>query len=448
MTVIELGEVTHGPGDERLDPPGSARVDRRAVRRFAIGAVAILCALVLTGSEIPRSHGIRPLWSVSIVESQGTWLTTDSLLVQRTTGNASTIAAYDLATGKVRWQRRFDGQIGYPHLAEPAGLLLVPVDGKVAQLGPGNREVLGPTLFRRTMALSAATGEELWRTGGEPHTVTADSALMIEYTPRGTPARLRMMRFGDHGTVWQHDTPGAQNQFVTMAGTRADKVVTATGKGEITIYSYASGELVASARVPWVTARPEEGYFTDLGSVGDYLVVNRARAEIFDMSVYRMDTMAEAWRAGDTGGYALACGPALCLNDGRGIVAHDLVTGAPRWRQTGVSNAWPVGDNLLLLSNATEEARQLLVDATTGEPVDEAVGSLVWSRRQEQEQQVLLLRSTTSPPDRTSVTRWDVHSGRQYVLGTIAANLGAHCESVPGYLTCTQGDALEVIALP
>ena len=443
MSTIELGEISPAADDGGPDQPGRRGFDRRLMRQVGLGAVAVLCA-GLTGSAVPGTRGVRPLWSMSVARSQSLALTGDSVFVQRTTGDRSSVTAYTLATGAVRWQRSFAGTIGYLQAVDQAGMLLVPADGRAVPLEPGDPDV-GPDFHRQTVAVSTATGAELWRTAGEPAVVTADTALMTEHEADGDVTRMRVIRLGDHRTVWGRAVPGARNQVVAMAGTRPDKVITATGRGEIRIFSYATGALVSSARIPWVTPRPEDGYFNDLTTSGGYLVVNRARSEIFEMSVYRMDTMAEVWRARDTNGYAFTCASSLCLNYGGGLVAHDPATGRVRWRLDDVTNAQPVGADRLLLDDGAEDGRQVLVDATTGTRIDEARGSTAWTS--EPYSWVLLLRSTTSPADRTSITRWDLGTGRRSLLGSIDAMLGYRCQAVPGYLTCTRGDAFEVTAV-
>ncbi|XVV11741.1 PQQ-binding-like beta-propeller repeat protein [Actinoplanes sp. CA-131856] len=421
MATIELGEISGGRPEDRR-PLGRDR-------RVAGAAVAVLGLLVLAGSAVPGPRGVRPLWSVSAAGSQGMALTPQTVFLHR----ASSISAYDLATGHLRWQRPLPGPVGYVQAAQGAGLLLAPAEAGRAGY--------------RTIALSAATGDEVWRADGEPHTIGDDTALMAEYTAEGGLRRTRLIRLADNHVLWQRDTPGVRNQIVATTGGRPESVVTATAAGEVRVHAYATGALTATGRIPLVDPRPEEGYFNDLVAFDGRLVVNRSRAGVFDLSVYRLDTLRELWHAADTDGYAFSCGPSLCLSGAGGLVAHDPATGQVRWRLPGVTNALTVGDSRMVLDDGREEGEPVLIDAATGTPVGPpARGSPVWSP--EPAGSVLLLRSTVSPPGRTAVTRWELDTGRRVLLGTIDRMPGYHCQSAARFLTCARGDLFEVSEVP
>ncbi|SNY10341.1 outer membrane protein assembly factor BamB family protein [Paractinoplanes atraurantiacus] len=425
MATIELGEIS-GRRPEQRRPLGRDR-------RIAGAAVALLGLFVVAGSAVPGPHGVRPLWSVPAAGSQGMALTAETVYLHRADGLGSLISAYDLATGHIRWQRPLSGSVGYVQAAEEAGLLLIP-----AEAGRGGY---------RTIALSTATGDEVWRASGEPRTIGGDTALMADYTADGGLRQMRLVRLAGNSTLWQRDTPGVRNQIVAMSGDRPDSVVTATAGGEVRVYAYGTGALTAAGRIPMVDPRPEEGYFNDLVAFGGHLVVNRSRAGVFELSVYRLDTLRELWHAADTDGYAFSCGPSLCLSGAGGVVAHDPATGRVRWRLPGATNALTVGDGRLVLDDGSEEGEPVLVDAATGEPVGApGRGSPVWSP--DPGDSVLLLRSTVSPPGRTAVTRWELDTGRHVLLGTIERMPGYHCQSAARFLTCARGDVIEVSEVP
>lgn len=159
MATIELGEISgRRPEDSR--PLGRDR-------RLAAAAVVVLCSLTVAGSAVPAPRGVRPLWSVSGMGSPSSALTADSAYVYRSDANSTRVSAYDLASGRLRWQRSFPGAAGYVQVAERAGLLLIPAEvSRTARPG------------YETVALSAATGAEAWRAPGEPYTVGGDTALM------------------------------------------------------------------------------------------------------------------------------------------------------------------------------------------------------------------------------------------------------------------------------
>ncbi|MEV4343440.1 PQQ-binding-like beta-propeller repeat protein [Actinoplanes sp. NPDC049596] len=428
MATIELGEIS-GKRPEHARPLGRDR-------RLAAAAITILVVGVVAGSAVPQPRGVRPLWSASAVGSQGLALTSERVYVHRTDGQDSLITAYDLGTGRQRWQRPLPGSVGYLQAAEEAGLLLIPAEIRREER-PGYQ----------TIALSMATGAELWRAPGEPHTIGAGTALMAEYRADGSLRTMRVVRLADNMTVWRRDPQGVRNQIVAQSGGRPDSVVTATAEGEVRVYDYTTGALRVSGRIPMVDPRPEDGYFNDLTAFGGHLIVNQSRAGVFDLTVYRMDTLRPAWNAGDTDGYAFECGPALCLSGAGGLVAHDLATGRVRWRLPGATNALAVGDDRLLLDDGSEEGEPVLVDAATGTPVGEpGRGTPVWSP--EPAGTVLLLRSTVSPPGRTAVTHWETDTGRRVLLGTIDRLPGYHCQAAARYLICNRGDLVEVSEVP
>ncbi|MCO8272125.1 PQQ-binding-like beta-propeller repeat protein [Actinoplanes sp. TRM 88003] len=446
MSTIELGEMPTA-GDDRPAPAGSARFDRRLVRQIALVVAALLCAVTLTGAEVPRAHGLRPLWSVATSEAQGTALSRDSLFVYRTADSVTTIVAHDLRTGAIRWQRTLNGAIGYIQPADDAGMLLIPTEGRLVELPSANDgTAFQAEVHGATVAVSIATGEELWRTDGEPYTVSHDTALMTQFSPGAALRRIRLIRLSDRSTIWSRDTAGVRNYLSLPMNDRPDKVVTATDVGEIKIYAYASGALLSEARIPWVTPRPDEGFFNDLTGTSEILVVNRSQANTFDMSVYRTDTMAELWRAPHTDGYAFACGAALCVNGGQGVVAYDMNTGAQLWRLADAANAWPLNAERVAVGEGADDGAMRLVDAGTGRVVGEpASGTLAWNETQEGT--ALVLRPTESPAGRTAVTRWDLRTGRQWLLGSIAPVAGPPCSVRTGILACNRGDSYEVIAV-
>ena len=90
----------------------------------------------------------------------------------------------------------------------------------------------GPAGYR-TVALSAATGDEAWRTNGEPHTVSGDAALMADYTTGGGLRQLRLIRLADNGTAWlvvaRNLGADSLQEWITALGYEAHRH--ASGKG-------------------------------------------------------------------------------------------------------------------------------------------------------------------------------------------------------------------------
>jgi outer membrane protein assembly factor BamB len=196
--------------------------------------------------------------------------------------------------------------------------------------------------------------------------------------------------------------------------------------------------------VAWTTPQPRQDEFSDISVAGDYLVVNRNRRGQADVHVYRLDTLAEVWHAANPNGWAFGCGPALCLAGGTDLVAYDLATGRRRWQRDGVTAGGPVRDDRVI---ADDGGHPLLLDAATGHQIGErGDGITVWTV--EPSTALYLLRSTRTPPGRTSVTRWDVATGRTRLLGAVDPVPGERCQVLGHHLACIADRAFKVIELP
>ncbi|MEU4241934.1 PQQ-binding-like beta-propeller repeat protein [Actinoplanes sp. NPDC026619] len=438
MTTIELGEIDSAP-----DPGPATEFSRRLGRRGTIAATALACLVGITGS----AHGsgapdIRPLWSVPIADSDGTTLSADTAYLQRTTAGRSHLSAYDLRTGKMRWETTMDGTLGYTQLADAAGLLLLPIDPTATPTD----DIRYAQFSKATTALDARTGVARWTAAGEPMLVSDRTALMVDYGTDGVYVRLRLITLDPAAprVLWSDDTPGVDSVAFQTTGTRADRIITVARDGFVRVTRFADGALLAGARIPWDPA-PGDGEFNDIAPAGDHLVVNRARANSSELSVYRLDTLAEVWRAGTTGrGFAFPCGTGICFDDGNGVAGYDPDTGRKRWQLDGVSNGWSAGPDRLVAQK--EGNIQQLYDADTGQPVGApSEGETVWTI--EPGSALVVLRPTHEPPDHTSITRWDLATGRHELLGAVSTLSVNRCQLVPHYLGCYQGHEFVVTAV-
>jgi outer membrane protein assembly factor BamB len=442
MTVIELGE----PGRAADHVAPSRPPLGRSIRPVALALVAVLCLLGVTGSDRPEPSGVRTLWNVPLTGDDGTLVTSDLVLVQHSAASGSRLTAYELKTGRVRWRRQLPGAIGYVRAVEPAGLLLAPTDRQVARLGPGSTASAPAEFHRETVALDIRTGADRWRTAGEPQLADRDTALMAEFTEQGNTTRVRVVRLSDNTTVWSLRTAGIQNETVGMAGGRPTRVVTAGPGGAVRIYRYADGKYLGGGRIPWVDPRPDDGYFNDLYVVGDRLLVNQVRPERYETRAYRLNDVAPVWSLGGRDGYVSPCGSMLCTSGEDGIQSYDAASGTPLWRLPVTANVWDAAHDRLVVESGSTDDQPALIDARTGRMIGEKVrGRTVGTG--EPAGSLLVLRPTGSPPERTVVTRWDLRTGRQQVLGTVGLMGDYTCEAAPGYLTCRRGDLFEVTAV-
>jgi outer membrane protein assembly factor BamB len=430
MSTIELGEVSSAPGAEP-----AAEFDLRLVRKLALAASLLLCLVCAGGSARPGQNGVRPLWSVPIAESDGTTLGGDTLYLH----HGSELTAYDLATGAVRWRTAISDTLGYAQLA--GDLLLLPADPQTGQQGD-----VFTQFSRSTVAIDARTGARLWSASGEPMVVAGGTVLMADHNDKAGLSGLRLIRLDDRETVWQRDAAGVTAVAFALVGDEPAKVITVTDDGLAEVLRFADGGLEAQARIDWARAQPQRGQFNDIAAGGDHLVVNRNDQGTAVLSVYRLDTLALRWRTDGTDGYAFPCGPGVCLSNARGLTSYDADSGRERWRVPGTGNGWSPTPDRVVVDEPGEVGEQYLIDANTGARVGQvSPGETVWNT--EPDEALLVLKPTETPPQRTSITRWDLATGRRDLLGSIERIVVNRCQAVAHYLGCYQNDSYTITAV-
>ncbi|WP_030436287.1 PQQ-binding-like beta-propeller repeat protein [Actinoplanes subtropicus] len=430
MSTIELGEISSAPVAEP-----SAEFDRRLVREIVIALVLLLCLIGAAGSARPAPPGVRPLWSVPISDSDGITLGPETLYVYR----GASLTAYNLASGTMRWRTTVENTLGYAQLA--GGLLLLPADQQT-----GHRGNVFTQFSRRTVAIAAATGAQVWSAPGEPAIVTGDTALMADHTDSAAYARLRLIRLADRSTLWQRETPGVTSVSFALTGDSPGQVVLVTDEGQATVLRLADGAVVARARIDWAGPLPDREQFNDVVVSGDHLVVNRNAQDRAELSVYRLATLERLWRTDGTDGFAFPCGSGLCFSNGQSLTSYDADTGRIRWRVPGAGSAWSATIDRVVFEEANEPGGQFLIDAETGTRVGTpGPGESVWTT--EPEEALLVLQPTRSAPQRTAITRWDLTTGRRDLLGAIDRIVVNRCQAVARYLGCYEDGAYTVTAV-
>ncbi|GIM91502.1 outer membrane protein assembly factor BamB family protein [Paractinoplanes toevensis] len=439
MTTIDLGEIGSTP-----DPKIGAEFSHHLLRRAGVALALLLCLFGAAGSTRGGVPAIHPLWSVPSAEGDGTTIGTDTVYLQRTTAGRARLTAYDLATGAVRWETALDGTLGYTQLAEQAGLLLLPVDPEMAD---GRENERYGTYSQATTAIDIRTGAVRWTAPGEPMLVEGRTALMVDYVGDGTSYdRLRLIGLGPGGprAIWSRDTRGVDSVAFALDGTRIEKAILMGRDGLTQVLRFADGALLAQAHLRWDPLDAQTGEYNNVAAAGDYLVVNRAREDQAELTVYRLDTLAEAWRiTGTDRGYAFPCGTGICFNDGDNLTAYDSATGRMRWTRPGVGT-WAAGPDRVVVELSAEG--QMLIDAETGLPVGESgPGETVWTT--DPGRFLLVLRATHEPPGSTAITRWDLATGRRDLLGAVGGLMVNRCQSIAHYLGCSQDQEFTVTAV-
>jgi len=429
MTMIDLGEVNQAP--EQVIP-----VDHRRIRRAVLAAATVVGLLLVGGSaRSAPPFGLRPLWSTAMTGDDQPLFGPDTGYLLRGTE----LTAYELADGSVRWTARIPRA---PYPPEPAGeVVLLRSDPITVEQREANGISHTFEFARSTRALSARTGAELWRINGEPTVVGGGTALFEEHNGRGDVIRLRLTRLADGATIWARATPGT---WTSTEGTDRDpaKLITMDPTGKINIFRYADGAPLGGGRLPAIKSA-EVG----LSGTGSLLAVVRQDPDGRATTVlHRLDDLTRLWQTDSDYGIN-ACGPVLCTRDERGLVGHDPATGRELWRQPGMRTAWPVGPERLLLDDGAEDdPTYRLIDAATGQQLGAAIRGHVLETATPAGS-MLVLRRTTQPDGLTSVTRLDLTTGAQTLLGALSPVVETSCRSLGRYLACPRDGRLDVLAV-
>ncbi|MFI5894103.1 PQQ-binding-like beta-propeller repeat protein [Actinoplanes sp. NPDC051513] len=436
MTLIDLGDVAGAAAEPRAAPVNLPRLCR-----LALAVLAVAGLLALAAAAPPAPSLVRPLWAAAFRAGDTMALDGRTVYLSRTNpAGLRGVTAYDLSTGKPRWSTPADaGVAGYG--VRPAGdVLLVPAAPLLIQ----GVEPDGSTPGRGTIALDAATGEQLWRADGDAFpSVERGDALLAETDQFGVTTGLRLVGLRDGHEVWGHAIAPAE-QWTTLAEDgRPTAIVAVTRTGDATVYGYDDGTVRHRGRIPWNGV-----YSATLFPAGPYLVVVRTASAQTVATIYRAADLRPLWRSDELIGYVTGCGALICTAGVRGVVGREPATGREVWRRNDMNFVWDLGGGRLLLSAAANlaSATTVLVDTATGRTIGHpfggqqafsagAAGSL------------LLLRGTRTPPDRTAVNRLDLATGRQTVLGTVDRFAEQDCRGTPGYLLCPRGDTLTVTAV-
>jgi outer membrane protein assembly factor BamB len=435
MSLIDLGEVRHGATGPTVP------VNFRRIRRTALAVLAVLGVLVLAGSARPAPPRVRPLWTATVGEMDTVALGADTVYLTRKVNTAGPeVAAYDAATGALRWSAPTGDTVSVVEPYPIGDLVLVPTGQFIVTKVDSDGRYQYP-FARHTVALDASTGAERWRTAGQIDSTQPDgTGLVSEHDERGGVTRLRLVRVSDGHELWSRSMPAAVDRAVTWHGDRLDEIATITAAGEVSVYGYADGALRRHGRVPW------DNKTNDFMSAGPHFAVQSGTgASATTTTIYRTGDLRMLWRIRNEVGYVTGCGMLICSLDGGGVSGLDPSTGRELWRHPGLRGFRQVAPDRLLLDDGGPAGAALLVDAGTGRALGGPMyGSSFWGARSGW---ILVTRRTVEPPGRAAVIRLDLATAVPEMLGTTTPISDRGCSSAGRYLACRFADQVTVTAV-
>jgi outer membrane protein assembly factor BamB len=419
--LIDLGE------DWAVAVPAD-RSRRARPSRWPLALVAVL-ALVLSGSAAPE-RGLVAVFRVPLGVAGTFAMSEDGIYVS----TGTQVTGYRLADGGVRW--RALAPFRPQRLLVAGTVVLAQTGGAATDDQPG------------TVALDARTGRVLWIDPTLLDHVLPGSGLALVYTvsARG-PAGLHAVQLRTGRTVWRGpETIGTRTVF--DLGSVADRVARVafwvpdgtpgTGTGTVQVVTEATGQVVASGRLPLQAGAEQAGApgASWLGVAFGRLLVARRTGEGTQFTAFNLDTLAPDWHTtvASTVYTAADCGPVLCLYGADELNALDPTSGAMRWSSRVWVRAYPLPGGRLLLSGAAPGTGRRVVDAATLRPLSDLTS---WTPVTGQAAAPLLSRDTA--PLLTWFAVLDSEPGQPQVPRPVGSAAGVNrelCVTTAGQLAC------------
>ncbi|MEU1589187.1 PQQ-binding-like beta-propeller repeat protein [Micromonospora sp. NPDC005710] len=410
-SVIDLGELRHGP-----DPDPLPRPPRAHGRPLRCALVLLLALGTLAAAAVPpprRAPVTLPAQPGSDVMVDG-----DLILVMEPV-NASTrqarLAAYRLPDGEPVWQAPLSAAARYWGVRPLAGMLLA----TGYEIGPEGRDTL-------TLALDRATGAYRWQQPGIAQELI-DGNLLLRSGGETEPTSLRAVDPCCGTLRWQLP-PTTAEVSIRDNGHGVDRLVLNQANGPVEVRDATSGAAMASAEM-----RPPGGARLGIDLIDDLLLATDKGSGT--INAYGLDRLDRRWTR-DSGPveFALDCGPVVCLRTGGNeLLALDPATGDVRWRSDRWLWGWPYENRLMAnISGFGPMEQYVVVDALTGRQVADLGkwelyqlsdgGRLVGIRRH--------------PDGGELVSELDIAAGTVRIVDVLPDATG-ECQAITGYLVCS-----------
>jgi outer membrane protein assembly factor BamB len=436
MTMIDLGEVTH------QDAGAGIPLNYRRILRTVLAVLSVMGVLVLAGSSRGAPPGLRPLWSTDFRPDDMMALDATTAYLSRLGGDGRPgTAAYDLATGRKRWSVP-TGDGGADFAARPAGdLVLLPIDPVLVTHEDPDGNKYNYETVRATVAVSAATGEERWRVGGDARpSVPTGTAIVADHDAQNHVVGLRAVKLSDGSELWRRALPPLAGWTPLPGFDHPDAVATVALDGTAATYGYADGRLRRAGRLP-VGA---DATTTMVVPAGPNLAVVRS-GPTMDLltTVYSAQTLKPLWDST----FVTTCGALVCSSGHEGISGQDPGTGRVVWAVPDAFDAYPLTDDRVLAGANRDNTESQLIDSSTGKRLGGPITGVAASGPPLPDE-LLFTRPGTDPAGQLVVARVDLATGKQTPVGRFGpSGEPAICYASPGYLACSLYDGLHVMAV-
>ncbi|MEV7987201.1 PQQ-binding-like beta-propeller repeat protein [Micromonospora sp. NPDC085948] len=412
-SVIDLGELRHGP---ELEPAPSPRPPRAKGRplRCALALLLALATLAAAGPPPPgRTVVTVPAEAGADVQIDGDLV----LVINPVTVQAPQwrLAAFRLSDGEPVWDTPLPGKARFWGIQPKDGLLLL----TGYEIGADARDTL-------TVALDRATGAYRWQQPGGSFEL-ADGNVLLQSVGEDQPLSLRVVD-PCCGTVrWQLSTPTA-GVTAQPVGEKADRVVLSDVRGPVEVRDALTGAVRARADL-----RPPDG-----GPLGYVQVENdlllTAGGQPGALTAYGLDRLDRRWSTtiGEID-FVQGCGAVLCLGTrSSGLWGVDPATGEVRWRSDRWAWAWPSGGQLVASTRSSDPLGDVfVVDVRTGQEV----ANLGRWELYQLDSSGRLLGVRPHPDGGVLVGELDVSAGTSRVADLLPDATG-RCQAIAGHLLC------------
>jgi outer membrane protein assembly factor BamB len=334
--TIDLGELP--PHDEvRLEPdpwwPGVRRRwrHRRTWQLAGAAVVTALTAVTVTAAATPASpaalsHQFTVAGLSPVYDEHALYILDGP---DQAANGQTTITAYRLADGTVRWQASLPAR-GSGFLAVQHGTLLAT---SARDTETGNADP-------RTTRLDPDTGERLWTNAGWPGQLAGGWLVLERELAAPTPeerdgevvpwVELTVVDLATGAAAWRTDVLG----WAYDLDADGTMLVTIDEHRDLRSYDLATGEPMAARSLPTPDELGPESYYGGFQVIGPVVVLQDPAAII---SAFDVATLAPRWRSTEPidesgqSSWPIPCAGLVCLTGSQPPRALDSATGELRW---------------------------------------------------------------------------------------------------------------------